>query len=122
MRRSRKIERGRKALEEGSRETDPREKQLMPDGSKYQQREANVYSIECRTAGDAGSCRGLEVRRSHNAEGLIWGKSGWSVGPKIQAPLEVEVLAIERIQRRTDDLRRDVRSGGKLVTIRPGDM
>jgi hypothetical protein len=41
-----------------------------------------------------------------------------SVGPKVQSPLEAEVLAIERTEGRTDDLRTDVRGGWKRVTIR----
>jgi hypothetical protein len=40
--------------------------------------EANIYSIKCRTAGEAGGCSGLEGRRSHKAEGAIGRKSGWA--------------------------------------------
>jgi hypothetical protein len=73
--------------------------------------------------------------RSHEAEGLIENMSDWvhiefdvfqktenedecsdiekregSVGLMFQSPLEVDVPAIERIERRTDDLRRDAGS------------
>jgi hypothetical protein len=49
----------------------------MPNGSKYHRRDANIYSIECRTGDEAGGCSGLERRGSHKAEGLIVSKSGW---------------------------------------------
>jgi hypothetical protein len=41
-----------------------------------------------------------------------------SVSPRFQAPIEVEVLAMERIERRTDDSRREARGVRKLLTIR----
>jgi hypothetical protein len=45
-----------------------------------------------------------------------------SVGPRFQPPLEVEVLAIERIERRMDGLRRDARAGLRPLTIRSRDI
>jgi hypothetical protein len=74
----------------------------------------------------------LEVRRSHEAEALFGSKSGRGciyfgvlqktgnedecsdsekregfIGPKFQLRLEAKVLGMERIERRTDDQRRD---------------
>jgi hypothetical protein len=37
-----------------------------------------------------------------------------SIGPKLQLPIEEEVMETERIERRTDDLRRDARGVRKL--------
>jgi hypothetical protein len=49
-------------------------------------------------------------------------KKEGSLGPKSHSPLEVEVLAIERTERRTDDLRRDTRGRWKPLAIRSGDI
>jgi hypothetical protein len=87
------------------------------------------------------------VRRSGKAEGLIGSKSGSihisfgvsqkidkedecrdiekreaSVNPKFQSPVEWVVLAMGRIERRTNDLRRDVRRGRRPVRINMGDI
>jgi hypothetical protein len=123
------------------------ENQLLSNGNKSHRRETNIYSTECRPGDEAGGRSDLEVRRSHEVERLIESKSGWvdisvgecqktknkdaysdiekkeaSVGPKVQSPLEAEVLATERTEGRTDDLRRDVRGGWKPVTIISGDI
>jgi hypothetical protein len=45
-----------------------------------------------------------------------------SVDPRFQAPLEVDVLAMERIEKIADDLRREVRGVRKLLTIRLDDI
>jgi hypothetical protein len=57
---------------------DRRENQLMPNVSKSQRTEANIYSIECRSGGEADGCSCLEVLRSNKAERLIERKNGWS--------------------------------------------
>jgi hypothetical protein len=51
-------------VEEVSRETDSgREDQLTPNGSKYHRTEANIYSIKCKTGGEAGGCSGLDEEK-----------------------------------------------------------
>jgi hypothetical protein len=106
-----------------------------------------MYSIDCRAGDESGGCSGLERGRSYKAEGLIGSKNGlvsliseWSqniesgnesrdtekrerfVDPRFQAPIEVEMLAMERIERRTEDLRMEARDVWKPVTMRMEDI
>jgi hypothetical protein len=53
------------------------EDQLMQNGSKYHRTEASMYSIECKSGGEAGGRSRLERRRSEKAEGAIGKKSAW---------------------------------------------
>jgi hypothetical protein len=116
----------------GDGETDSgREDAMMRNESEDHRRYANMYSIERRTGEESGGCSDLERRRSHKAEGSIVSenhlvslisecyqtieneeesrdieKSERSVGSRLQAPIEIEVekLAMERIEMRTEDL------------------
>jgi hypothetical protein len=124
-----------------------REEEMMGNESKSHRKDANMSSIGCRTGGESGRCGGLERGRSYKAEGLIGSQNGLvsliseifqniengdecrdiekrerSVGPRFEALLEVEMLAMEGIERRMDDLRREARGVGKCLTIRLEDM
>jgi hypothetical protein len=60
----------------GSRERDRgREGQLMPNGSKHHRTEANIYSIEGRTKGKAGSCSGLQGVETRRQNGRLEGRA-----------------------------------------------
>jgi hypothetical protein len=113
----------------------------MPNGSKCHRPEANIYSIECRTGGEAGGCSGLKRRRSQKAEGVIERKSDWcnfigrpskkgkekgcshlekregSGSSKGQAPREREGMATERIEKTAEDLRMARKNGQNWILI-----
>jgi hypothetical protein len=64
-------------VEEGSQKTDRgREDEMMGNESKYDRRDANICSIECRTGDESRGCSGLKKGRSHKSEGSIVSKSG----------------------------------------------
>jgi hypothetical protein len=57
---------------------EPKKDQLMANGSKYHWTEANIYSIEWRTGGEARGCSNLEGRRIQKVEAAIGRKKSWS--------------------------------------------
>jgi hypothetical protein len=62
--------------EKGSRETHKgREDEMMGNESKCHRRDANKYSIECRTGDESGGCSGFESLSSRKAEALIASKT-----------------------------------------------
>jgi hypothetical protein len=75
--------------------------------SKCYRRDANMYSIECRTREKSGGGSGLEGRRSHKAKGLPVQNSGsghiyWEAFRKMRPDKSVQIsgrvkgLAIRR--------------------------
>jgi hypothetical protein len=106
----------------------------------------NMYSIDCRAGDESEGRTGLERGRSHKAERLIGSRNGlvsliseWFqniesgnesrdtekerfVDPMFQAPIEVEMLEMQRIERRTEDLRMEARDVWKPVIIRLEDI
>jgi hypothetical protein len=67
------VEDGRRQPRDGRRE-DP----FMPSASKYHGTKANLYSIECRTGGEASGCSLVSGPRSEKAEMAIRRKKAWS--------------------------------------------
>jgi hypothetical protein len=51
------------------------EDQLVANGNKQHRTQVNIYSMDCRTGGEAGGFSGLDGRRGQNAEGR---KNDWS--------------------------------------------
>jgi hypothetical protein len=130
----------------GHRETDRRrEDAMMRNESEDHRRYTNIYSIDCRTGEESDDRSGLERGRSHEVEGrrvdceperfgLIdlgvitdkWNrdesrdieKSERSVGTRLQALVQKEALAMERIEPKTENLRTWVRGLRSPLTIR----
>jgi hypothetical protein len=134
-------EKGRRGTHRG------REEEMIGNESKDHRKDANMSSISYSTGDESGRCSGLVRGRNHKAEGLIGSQNGLvsltseclqniengderrdiekrerSVGPRPEAPLAVEMLATERIERRMDDLHREARGVRKVLTIRLEDI
>jgi hypothetical protein len=98
---------------------------MMGNEGKYHRSEANIYLIECRRGDESDGCSGLERGRSHKAEESIVKQSGCihiQFGEiqknekeyvcfdikkregcgcaRFQSPLEVAVMAMERMEKK----------------------
>jgi hypothetical protein len=115
---------------------------MMGNESKDHRTDANIYSIECRTGGEAGGCSGVSGMRSQKAEGAlgvrtvgqaclgvvqkneneeemldIQAREG-SSGLKSNTPIDLEAVVMKTIERTAENLHRAHNTGWNWIWMR----